>query len=470
MPPIPNVNNYISDGALGLIADPSDLDQLSMGACSAGTTNTLYGFSNLDDLRSTFGTGPLVEAMALKLAEPGHGTVYGCRVNGGTAGSNTSVTLAGTGPNPGITVSGVPLDSYAFQGKITKGGAVGTAEFQYSLDGGDTWSTTIVSAASYPIANTGLTLAFTAGTYVVGDVYSFTSTAPYYTTTDLTNAFNGVLADPREWGLVHVVGTPTTAAATATVFSALDTLMANAAANFRYSRAIMEAADDTDANLISAFASLSSTNGRTHVAAGFAETLSLITGRIMKRPAAWTITARAGATPISQDLAWVGRGKLNAISSLLRDENATPGLDAARFMTLRTITGAQGFYVTNPKSMAALTSDFQYLQYGRVMDVLCRTVRNGALKYLSQSLRVNDTTGTIYELDARTIEQDLTGLANAALAAPGHASKIVVQVNRTDNILSTRILRISARCVPLAYGKQIDITLGFTNPALSIAA
>jgi hypothetical protein len=53
---------------------------------------------------------------------------------------------------------------------------------------------------------------------------------------------------------------------------------------------------------------------------------------------------------------------------------------------------------------------------------------------------------------------------------PGHGSAVTVQTNRTDNILSTQTLRVSGRCRPLGYAKTINLTLGFTNPALVAAA
>ena len=466
---IPEVTTTISDGSLGLAPEATDLDTLTVGTSSAGTVNTLYGFGTLDDIRATLGSGPLPEALALKLSEVGHGTVYGMRVTGSVVGTNGAVTRNGTGPSPGMTLSGTPLDFYEGIVLVVVGGAIGTFTFKYSLDGGDSYSPEIVSAATYVVSGTGLTFNFAAGTYVAADTYTWTSTAPYYATGDLTTAITAALADSREWGLLHCVGAPTSAANTATLFSVVDTAMANAEAAFRFTRAVIEAADDTDANLISAFAALASVGGRTAVVAGYAEVVSPITGRIHKRSAAWPIMARAGATPISQDLAWVGRGPLNAVKSIIRDERKTPGLDTARFMTLRTIIGAQGFYVTNPRTMASSVSDFRFLQHGRVIDRLARTVRIAMLPRLNESVRVNGA-GTIYEIDARNYENDVQSQANAAIVAPGHGSSVAVLVNRTDNIITTQTLRVSARCVPLAYNKAIAVTLGFTNPALTLAA
>ena len=55
--------------------------------------------------------------------------------------------------------------------QITTGGALGTAAFQYSLTGGAPWTTGVLTAASVVLGASGLTAAFPAGTYSVGNQY-----------------------------------------------------------------------------------------------------------------------------------------------------------------------------------------------------------------------------------------------------------------------------------------------------------
>lgn len=86
-----------------------------------------------------------------------------------------TVVHTGTGVVPGMTVTGTPSvspvnGSISVLIYIVLGGAVATATFQYSTDGGATWSDTTDTAATVAIGN-GLTLHFAAGTYVLGDTY-----------------------------------------------------------------------------------------------------------------------------------------------------------------------------------------------------------------------------------------------------------------------------------------------------------
>jgi hypothetical protein len=227
----------------------------------------------------------------------------------------------------------------------------------------------------------------------------------------------------------------------------------------------MQVLDDTDANIATAVASLS--DSRIMLCGGFANLLSQTTGSTTKRPAASAIVARAASVPPSEDLGRVATGAVKGIVSLVRDEAKTPALDTIQLATLRTHVGLSGFYVTNGNVKAGATSDFKFLQYGRVMDIASKAVRLGMLRFLNDSVRVNSTTGLILEQDALTIERFIERALRDAVTVPGYASDCSVVVDRSVNILSTQQLKLKFRVVPLGYAKFIDGEIGFSNPALT---
>lgn len=96
------------------------------------------------------------------------------------------VALTGTGTAPpAVTITGensLAIDSVKVD--IQTGGAVATATFRYSFDGGTTWEEeAVVTASAYEMKQkgipTGLTLNFAAGTYNADNLY--VSTQPKYT-------------------------------------------------------------------------------------------------------------------------------------------------------------------------------------------------------------------------------------------------------------------------------------------------
>ena len=549
---IPDVNMTIQDGALG-IAPPSSANlQLKIGLAPKGQLNTLFGVGDLTTLVGLLGRGgPLTEAAALaiqagnavyvinatpttygavgtvsKIAstsaatlaaspKPSFPIVVRCAV-GGTVGNATvqfstdggatfgtavvsaatvlipnapfvtvamaagtyvagdtwtistagASTFSGSGYNGVTESSASPVDAYSLVVTVIDAGALGAGTFVYSLDGGNTYSAKILvpAAGVYVIPDTGLVLTFT-GSVGAGDSWSCPVSAPSYTGTELTVAMTAALADARTWGFVHVVGAPSSVANAATLATTLHGLLVTAASQYRFARGIIEVPADTDGNTITAFASTAT--DRVSWCAGYATMTSPLSGRQVSRNAAYAVAARAASVPVSQDLGRVATGSLTNVGALGRDEQATPGLDAQRFTTLRTIIGRQGKYCTTGRLGAAFGSDFSLWQNGRVLDVACGTARDRLLQFLNSSVRVN-ADGTIYEKDAKQIEAYVDAGLRAALTQPGDASDVSVVVSRTANILSTQILPVSVRVLPLGYAKWIAVDIGFANPSLTV--
>ncbi len=388
-----------------------------------------------------------------------------------------AVTLSGSGPaSSNVTFTASPMDVYAVQVTIVTGGGVGTATFTYSVDGGNTVSSTIATAAKYAIPGTGVVLGFTS-TFTAADVYSFTTTAAAFNNTDVTNGLTTLLASAIGFGFVHLVGVGTNAAAAAATAAVVDTAMTTAETAYRFIFTIMgcPTAAESDATVAAAFTSFASK--RVAVCAGDVKMISALTGRIERRDCSWVVSSRAAAVNPGEDVAWVGspKGSIPHIDAsngagLYRDEAKTPLLDAARFCTMRTFPGLAGYYITNGRMMAAGGSDFTYMVNRRVMDAACTIARSAELPYLNGRLRVNSD-GTIDERDASSFEKSVTAQIKAVLmgSSPPQISNASVSVNRSANILSTGIEPVSIRITPLGYGRQIATTIGFNNPALLAA-
>lgn len=105
------------------------------------------------------------------------------------AGSSMgTVTEAGASVG-GVGLTGTPEGTWNLRIKIIVGGARGVATFQFSTDGGQTWSATLTTAATVPLIDTasdslvgnngttGLTATFGVATYDVLSVYSSTALA-----------------------------------------------------------------------------------------------------------------------------------------------------------------------------------------------------------------------------------------------------------------------------------------------------
>jgi hypothetical protein len=473
---IPDVRTTILDGALGLAASSSARTQVKIGTCSGGTANVLESISDISSLKEKFGTGPLVEAAARVLSVAG-GPVLCMKVNGSVAGAVGAAAATKTGTAT-LAVTGAAFDAYDLKVMVVLGGATllaGTATFRYSLDGGLTYSAELAVPTSgvYVIPDSGITLTWTYSTgtaFVAGDFWTATATAPGYTTTDLANAITPLLADPRTWFLLHVVGPAADLAGARGLYAALATHMATAASGYRYARALMEAPSGTDSALLApatGFGDLA--DSRVSVGAGYLSVISPISGRSYKRNAAWEAAARLSKVAPSQEIGAVEDGPLSGVVSLVRDERATEGLDAGRFVTARTIVGRQGYYITRGRIMASAGSDYSLWTNARVMDIASAVARNSALRFLNSKVAVN-ANGTIQETAAKAIEGYIEAGLRGELTQKDDAVDVSVAVDRAVNILSTGLLKLRVRVRPFGYASDITVELGFTSPAIAAAA
>jgi hypothetical protein len=431
----------------------------------SGTINTMIPETNPTQAVSDLGYGPLTEAVCHALDVAG-GVVYAMPLNPSNAGTASAVSQAGSGP--AVTVAGTPNDAYQMQVKVVLGGALGVGQFQFSQDGGQTFSATflIPSGGSFAVPNTGLTLTFASGTYVLGTLYTFSCTASSYTVTDVQNGWAAMIASGIPFGFVHLVGTASSVANSAAMAAALEVLALSAASvSFIYTHVDMECAQDTDANIAAAFASTVCT--RVDVCAGFETLSSSIPGSgDITRNIGISVAAREALVPEQNDLGRVLDGPLPGVLSILRNEANSPGLDALNFTTARNLKGKTGFFITTGHMLESPGSDFALSQNRRVMDLACTIAYPATLQFLNDTLRVNNN-GTIADSQATTIENQVEGQLASGVVAPGSAVATSVVIDRTNNVLATKNVNEIVRILPNGYSKTISMSIGFQNPNLA---
>ena len=218
-------------------------------------------------------------------------------------------------------------------------------------------------------------------------------------------------------------------------------------------------------SLITAFTP--AVSDRVAVFAGTADIYSSADRQYNIRSGAWIMSGREALVPISEDLGKVARGPLPFILTpdlsrdkygIYHDEGSKPGLDISRFCTLRTFKGLPGFYITNGRTFATPGSDFTYIQYRRVIDRTATLLTIVTKQYVNSEVRVNPN-GTIYEIDARAIEDRVLSYLYSQLK--DNVTSLQVSVDRTINILSTQHLKITCSVLPFGYAKYIDLVIGF---------
>lgn len=469
----------VLDPGLGVSA-PSANTPVFTGKSFGGSAalNTIVSVGQLSQVRSILGYGPLAEDVALCLQRSGS-PVLAVLHSDATSSITGNMTKSGTGPD--IALSGVPRDTYAMRVTIIKGGALGTAQFQYTLDDFDenfaspslSQIRTIPSGGggAFLVPNTGITLTFAAGTYVMGDTYTYASLAPEVTPTDLATVATLLEGDATRvfylWLLSGAKLSATTAATLAAAFEgALDALTGS----YRYVRGFIDVGSgDTSANVHTS--ALTWTGIRTAPDYGYELIASAVPYEgfsTRKTSCVSSAAVRAAGSLISTDLSRVASGPAEGVIKIYFDESNDQTLDSDKIGGMRTFVGMPGFYIANAPLKSPFGSDFTDLQFGRVMDVACRTTYAALFPYISESLRTT-LSGTIDPRDAAMIEASVNSALRDALlnplnarGNPGHVSDCKYSVDQTVNLNTTQTLVGTVGIRPLGYSKIIATTLFFT--------
>ena len=463
----------------------------------ACTSATPHGLSTGDVIVVTGGTTNTGVNGTRKITKTGASsfTLDGSTGNGvydaGSASfTKTGINVSGVAtPGTSIpTLTGVPVDSFRVRFKWIVGGTRGTAgaSFRFSLDGGVTYSAElqIGTATSYVIPRTGLTIEFSAGTFLAGDVYKFLTIEPKWGDGDVSDCIEALGETIQKFRLIHLVGD--LSAGSAVTF---DTDVEALTNSYRYVGLLGHARDfqaaDVDENgwidaLSDDFASFAST--RVSVAAGHYNVVSPISGRKYRRPLSFVAAARIMGRPIQEHAGRVRTGALKGISIpsesdattleledlVYHDSRITPGLKAARFMTARTRFGRPGLFIDKPAMMASPSSDYQMWPHRSVVDKACDITYEVLVDVLNDDLQLDPVTGHILDKEAKAIESRLRSAFRDGLTSKRAASNVSATISRDDNIITTKTLTAAVRVTPKGYVEGIDATVGFTNPALEL--
>jgi hypothetical protein len=385
-----------------------------------------------------------------------------------------SVTAGGPAT---VTQSSSPLDAYRVIVTITKAGALAAAEFTYSLDNGNNTSRVYTTAATFVVPGAGIVLTFSNAAYVAGDIYTATTTPPAFTSSDAQAAIEAALKSAYDFEGIHIVGTPATASAALTLATMLDTELQGAETSYlRYIWGVSECPTvEADATVASAFANLVSNTGRLGVAIGDCDLVSGDTGLVMKRNAAWSYTTRLASTKYSTHPGEVEGGALPGVQAIYAAYGGGPvadTFDVSRFVTLRTWIGLAGYYVTRGNTMDVATSDYNAIQFVRVINRAATIGQQALTRYANADWRIDPDTGHLDDRDVISLEGSVEHqIKNAMMGERGSAkdeiSGATISVDPNADLLSDATLTVTGSIIPKGYSEFIDFPIGFVNPRLN---
>lgn len=208
----------------------------------------------------------------------------------------------------------------------------------------------------------------------------------------------------------------------------------------------------------------SGTNNRTGIFIGDTETgvaccLGLLLGMLASIPVERKISRiRNGALPITAG--YIGTDTVETLGTdvqTIRDKG---------YMTLKRMPNLSGYFFSSDPMLTATTDDYATMARGRVIDKLHIIAYTVYVQEVDDEVPIT-TTGTIEPGFARWLEQQVENQVALTMIANKEVSSVKCFVDPAQNVLSTNEVAIVLKVVPVGYLSEINITLGFSNPALA---
>ncbi|UCE67657.1 MAG: hypothetical protein JSU85_06515, partial [Candidatus Zixiibacteriota bacterium] len=396
---LPNVNEVIKDGGLGVISAASAGVFGIEGNASMGTVETPYAIGDPATAEDTFEAGTLLERIldafangAIRIIAVRTDATGGTATDKGTPTADTGNTSTGT-----VDTTGTPKNDRDIKLVITDGGvdgslAAGGVKIKISKNGGLSYEDEISLGASSPQSvdlgnGTGVTLTDNvtpAGSFVENDFWTWSCTEAKPTTQKKLDAIEK-LAENNEISWIHV-----TDATDETFWASLSTLNATIKAGHKYIWFLAESdrpsGAETTAEWVTSLetASASFFDSDVCISAGWGLLTDKNGDSLIRNGAAIMSGLFAGAD-VNECIGHVGGFKINNMLSLYPTdltEALIESLDVARYATFRFWPG-HGYRVTDDRAMASLTSDFQRVRHTRTLYKAVKLARTAALPFVN---------------------------------------------------------------------------------------
>jgi hypothetical protein len=158
-------------------------------------------------------------------------------------------------------------------------------------------------------------------------------------------------------------------------------------------------------------------------------------------------------------------GGISAATALKPDsinDGHIEALKNAGYVTARQIIGLNGIYVTSGQMMSEAGSDYDIVERRRVMDKACRQVRAAQLFWVNDAVKIGkDGSAEGIEMVVAQSKSPLD-----IMVTNGEISACSIEIPPGQNILSTKMIRMKIRIVPLGKMAYIEDEIAYSNPAI----
>ncbi|MES2701864.1 MAG: DUF2586 family protein [Bacteroidota bacterium] len=135
------------------------------------------------------------------------------------------------------------------------------------------------------------------------------------------------------------------------------------------------------------------------------------------------------------------------------------------YITFTTYPNVSGYFFSGDPMCTATSDDYGMLARGRVVDKAHILAYTTFVQEVDDEVPVN-TDGTLDAGFCKWLSQQIVNQVNNTMTANKEISSVSCFIDPAQNILSTSQLNVVLKIVPVGYATEIEISLGFDNPAV----
>lgn len=135
------------------------------------------------------------------------------------------------------------------------------------------------------------------------------------------------------------------------------------------------------------------------------------------------------------------------------------------YITFTTYPNVSGYFFSGDPMCTATTDDYAMLARGRVIDKAHILAYTTFVQEVDDEVPVNED-GTLDAGFCKWLSQQIVNQVNNTMTANKEISAVSCYINPAQNILGTNQLDVVLKITPVGYATEIEINLGFENPAL----
>lgn len=180
----------------------------------------------------------------------------------------------------------------------------------------------------------------------------------------------------------------------------------------------------------------------------------------------------ASSLPVQRKLSRVQNGPLPTTTAYVGEfAVGATGSDAEviagkGYITFKTYSNVSGYFFSSDTMCTAASDDYRFLARGRIIDKAHVLAYTTFVQEVDDEVLVN-TDGTLNSAYCTHLAQQMVNVINAAMTARGEISSERCYIDPSQNILFSNTLAVSLSIVPVGYSSDINVSLGFINPALA---